>query len=102
WINGHHTNLAVSMAQFSHDMGHQRTFSGTRRTGYTNDMGMTSMRMQFGQVLAGLRRFILDQCHHASKRTAVSIEKAFNYVLQGVPTPPQSSDQHECCRVQNQ
>jgi hypothetical protein len=40
-------------------------------------MSITGMLVQFSKVATGLGRFVLDQCHHASKRTAISTKQTF-------------------------
>src|SRR6266566_3602593 len=71
-VNGNYTNLAVAAPQFTYEMRDQGAFAGSRSTRHSYDMGMTGMLMQFCQVTAGRRYFVLNQGYHTCQGTAVT------------------------------
>src|SRR6266849_3975526 len=86
-IDGNHTDPAFAPAQFTHEMCYQRTLTRAWRAGYSDDMSMASVLVQFCQVTLRGRSLVFDERYHTRKRTTIAVQETFNDVLQNAPTP---------------
>src|SRR2546421_4967213 len=101
-VNGNHADFAFAPAQFAHKMRYQRTLTRARRTGYSNDMSVACMLVQFCQVVMRGRSFVFDKRYHTRKRATISVKETFNDVLQSAPTPRSSDDRPGYCYARTQ